>query len=459
MAVQTTLIFAGATGTVTGSHFILESGDTRLLLDCGLYQGPREWRERNWQPFLVPPASIDALVLSHAHIDHTGYYPRLRRDGFRGPACTSAATRDLCAILLPDSARLMEEEAEYRNRKGATRFHPALPLYTEAEAERAATELKPVPFGARTALPGGAALVLRRAGHLLGSALVQVHLNGLDILFSGDLGRRDPLLFAPPDAVPQADYLLLESTYGGREHEERDPSRALERAVQGVVERRGVLVIPAFAVGRTQEVLFLLRELEDAGRIPALPVAVDSPMATDATALYMRYESELAPDVRRFGDRAFRPRHLRFTPTVQQSKALNDDRGPGIVISASGMATGGRVLHHLSRRLPDARNAVLLVGYQAEGTRGRALQDGAPTVRIFGDDVPVRAPITSVDALSSHADATELLGWLRNFQRPPRHTFLVHGEDQARAALAERIRGELGWDVHAAAFGERVTLT
>ena len=452
-----TLTFTGATGTVTGSHFVLDGGGARLLLDCGIYQGGREWRERNWQPFPVPPESIDAVVLSHAHIDHTGYLPRLVRDGFRGPVYATPATRDLCALLLPDSARLMEEEAEYRNRKGATRHTPALPLYSEGDARRAVSRIEPLAYHQRQDLPGGA-LTFRRAGHLLGSCLVQIDTEGISLLFSGDLGRQDPALLAPAETVREADYLLLESTYGGRRHEERDPRAALEAAVRHIVERQGVLVVPAFAVGRTQEVLYLLRQLEEDGRIPALPVAVDSPMATDATTIVERYAEELEPEARALAGRLIRPSRLRFTRTVDQSKSLNNDRGPAIIISSSGMATGGRVLHHLRRRLPDERNGVLLVGYQAEGSRGRQLVEGAESIQIFREKVPVRARITSVNALSAHADADELLAWLRHFHRPPRRTFLVHGEDAARAALAEQIGRELGWDAHVPTYGEQVVL-
>ena len=454
-----TLAFTGATGTVTGSHSVLETDGARILLDCGMYQGSRELRERNWQPFPVPPETIDAAVLSHAHIDHTGYLPRLVRDGFRGPIYATAATRDLCAILLPDSARLMEEEAEYRNRKGATRHQPALPLYSEEDAEHTVSRISVVPYDQPHGLPGGAMLMLYRAGHILGSALVQVQADGVKLLFSGDLGRQDPPLVRPPEPTRDADYVMLESTYGNRLHQERDPRPALAAVIQRVAQRGGVLVIPAFAVGRTQEILYILRELEDAGRIPAIPVAVDSPMATDVTALFRTYADEMDLDVRRHGDRALRPQHLRFTRSVEESKSLNTEKGPAIIISASGMATGGRILHHLRNRLPDERNAVLLVGYQGEGTRGRLLLEGARSLRIFRADVPVRAEVINVDAFSGHADAAELVAWLRSLARPPRRIFLVHGEDHARAALVERIRVELGWDAYAPSYGEKVELT
>lgn len=454
-----TLLFAGAAGTVTGSHFLFEAGSLRLLLDCGIYQGGRELRERNWQPFPVPPDSIDAVALSHAHIDHTGYLPRLVADGFAGPVYATAPTRDLCAIMLPDSARLMEEEASYRNRKGATRHTPALPLYTEQDAERAVGRIQPLPYGKTQPLAGGARVTLHRAGHILGSALVDVQAGGIRLVFSGDLGRDDPELLIPPADVRETDYLMIESTYGDRLHVEQDPRPSLAAAVHAVAARRGVIVIPAFAVGRTQEVLALLRELEDAGRIPDLPVFVDSPMATDATAIYRKYPNELDADVRQHGERALRPKQLHFTRSVEESKALNTLEGPAIIISASGMATGGRILHHLRNRLPEARNAVLLVGYQGEGTRGRQLQEGAEHVRIFGQDVAVRAEVLKMDGFSAHADADETLAWLRGFARPPRRTFLVHGEEPARTTLAARIRQELGWEVSAPAFGEKATLS
>jgi metallo-beta-lactamase family protein len=397
-------------------------------------------------------------VLSHAHIDHSGYLPRLVRDGYRGKVYASNATRELCALLLPDSARLMEEEAEYRNRKGATRFRPALPLYTEQEAERALKRFTTVPFHEPQSLPGGSTLLLRRAGHILGSAIVEIEHQGTRIVFSGDLGRADPLMLAPRETVREADYVLLEATYGDRCHDERDPRPALARLVQEVTERRGVLVIPAFAVGRTQEVLFLLRRLEDDGLIPSLPVVLDSPMAIDATDVLLHHPEELDHDVRALGRCGLHPRHLKMTHTVEASKALNRMSGPAIIVSASGMAAGGRVLHHLRHRLPDPRNAVLLVGYQGEGTRGRGLLEGAATVRIFGGDVPVRAQIANIDALSAHADANELVGWLRGFARAPRAVFLIHGEDPARNALAVRIRTELGWDVRLPTLGEQVPL-
>ncbi|MGH2587295.1 MAG: MBL fold metallo-hydrolase RNA specificity domain-containing protein, partial [Dehalococcoidia bacterium] len=442
-----------------GSHYLVETGSARILLDCGMYQGGRELRDRNWQPFPVPPQSIDAVVLSHAHIDHTGYLPRLIRDGFEKAVHATAATRDLCDLLLPDSARLMEEEAEFRNRKGATRHDPALPLYTEAEAHEAVRRIVPVRDGRITTLPGGTLLTLHRAGHILGSSLVELGPDGVTLLFTGDLGRRDPLLLRPPQTGLAADYVMVESTYGDRRHAERDPRPALAELVRRVAARSGVIVIPAFAVGRTQEVLFILRELEDAGAIPRLPVAVDSPMATDVTALFGKYPSELEQDVRRFGDRALCPDGLRFTRSVEESKALNAEEGPAIIISASGMATGGRVLHHLKQRLPDPRNAVLLVGHQVEGTRGYSLLHGAKELRIFKQDVPVRAEIANVDAFSAHADTDELLDWLRTLAHPPKHVFLIHGEDPARAALATRIQADLGWQVSAPAYGERVEVT
>ncbi len=453
-----TLGITGAAGTVTGSHFVVDTGAGQFLLDCGMYQGAKEWRERNWEPFPIQPSALEAVVLSHGHVDHTGYLPRLMRDGFRGKVYATAPTRDLAAILLPDSARLMEEEAEYRNRKRISRHKPALPLYTEADAERAAERITALSYHESQSLPGGAQLRLLRAGHLLGSAMVELHASGVTLLYSGDLGRPQPVLLRPRERVRAADYVLLESTYGSRAHAERDPREPLERAVKRIVLSRGTLVIPSFAVGRTQEVLFLLRELEDSDRIPAVPVYVDSPMATDASTVLLAHLDELRPEVAALGTRAIQPRHLRFVRTVAASKALNTADGPMIVIAGSGMATGGRVLHHLLHRLPDKHNGVLLVGYQPAGGRGRQMLDGAATISIFHEQVPVRAQVNAVDALSAHADADEIIEWLGGFERPPRRTFLVHGEDDARAALATRIREELGWEVSTPALGERVPL-
>lgn len=458
MADLVTLAFTGATGTVTGSHAVLDIPGARLLLDCGMYQGGREWTERNWGSFPVPPSSIDAVLISHAHIDHTGYLPKLVHDSMTGPVYATAATKELCTLLLPDSAHLMQEEAEYRNRKGATRHNPALPLYTAQDAQVALGRISEVLYDRAVQLRDSASATFRRAGHVLGSATVTVSTPSVTLAFSGDLGRSAPVILAPPAPVPEADYLLIESTYGGRRHDEEDPAVALERAVLTVVQREGVLIIPAFAVGRTQEVLFLLRELEDSKRIPAIPVAVDSPMATDASRLYFSHAEELSTGLRALGGRAMRPQRLKFARSVDESKALNEHDGPAIIISSSGMATGGRVLHHLRRRLPDQRNMVLLVGYQAEGSRGRALQDGADSVRIFGEQVPVRASIAQVRALSAHADVDELLKWLRTAPRQPKGVFLVHGEDDSRTALAARITEELGWKVMVPSFGDRVTL-
>jgi metallo-beta-lactamase family protein len=458
MADSAALTFIGATGTVTGSHHLLEMGGARLLLDCGLYQGERAWRERNWQPFPVPPDSIDAVLLSHAHIDHTGYLPRLLRDGHNPPVYASAATRELCGLLLPDSARLNEEEAEYRNRKGATTHQPALPLYTEDEAERAATSIRPLPFEQPSPVFGGATVTLRHAGHILGSSMLQIEGGGVRLVFTGDLGRRSPLMLRPPEQVERADYLILESTYGDRLHGDEDPAVSIEQAIKLVIDSRGALVVPAFAVGRTQEILYLIRRLEIEGRVPSLPVIVDSPMATDVTAITMHHPEELAPALREMGPSALRPHDLRFTRSVEESKALNGRDGPMVIISASGMATGGRILHHLVHRLPDPRTVVLLVGYQGEGTRGRRIQEGADSVRIFHQDVPARARVQTVQALSAHADAGEILAWLGGFTSAPRRTFLVHGDDAARTALAGRIRSELGWDVVVPVFGQRVAL-
>lgn len=451
---ETTITFAGA---VTGSRFVLDTPGFRLLIDCGLDLGEHELEARSWQPFPVPADSIDAVVLTHAHIDHAGYLPRLLSDGFQGRVYATPATRDLCALLLPDAAALMEEEAEYRHRKGATRFHPALPLYTSEQALAAVRRIEPLRRAQSHDL-SGVSVTLSNAGHLPGSAIVRVETGGFSLVFSSALGRQAPLLYPPPAPVRQADYLLLDARYGGRRHDNRDPQIALEQVVRRAIQYRGVVLVPAVAVGCAQELLFLLRELQDAGRIPRLPIAVDSPRAADITALLLRHAEELNPRARVAGPRAFRPERLRFTQTPAESKSLNQRAEAAIIIAGAAMATGGRVLHHLRRRLPNPRNFVLLADYQAPGTRGRQLADGARSVRIFGEDVPVRAEIVQMDSLSAHADGEEIIAWLRHFEQPPRRTFLVHGEDAARTALARRIREALGWEVAIPHFGERAVL-
>ena len=455
------LTFLGAAGTVTGAKFLVEGEGARLLVECGMFQGLRELRARNWEPPPVEPATLDAVLLSHAHLDHSGYLPRLVRDGFAGSIYCSPGTADLLKIMLPDAAKLQEEEAEFRNRAGATRHRPALPLFTTADAERALGRLRPVIFGQRFA---PAAEVLARfisSGHILGASIVEVRLGGRTLVYSGDLGRYDVPVMRDPEPVEVADTLLVESTYGNRLHPQDDGTATIGEAVGRVVETGGVLLIPAFAVGRTQDLLYLVRTLEEAGRIPRIPVYLDSPMAILATAVYTRHPEEHDADVERAaaeGKRPFVPARFHLSSTTQDSKRLNDLEGPAIVIAGSGMATGGRILHHLRHRLPDSRTTVLFVGYQAAGTRGRLLRDGAERLRIFGEEVPVRATIQATDALSAHADRGEILCWLGGFRRPPSATYTVHGEPPAAEALRDAIVKDLGWACRVAADGERVSL-
>jgi metallo-beta-lactamase family protein len=450
------LTFLGAAGTVTGAKFLLESGRARVLLECGIFQGLRALRERNWAPPPLEPGRLDSVLLSHAHIDHSGYLPKLVRDGFRGPIFCSPGTADLLRIMLPDAARLQEEEAEYRNRAGATRHRPALPLFTEADAERALGLLRPTPFAQEFEAASGFAARWHRSGHILGACIVDVETGGRRLVYSGDLGRYGVPVMQDPAPVETADTLLVESTYGNRRHPQDDGTPVIARAVQRAAEQRGLLLIPAFAIGRTQDLLFLLRELEAAGRVPPLPVYLDSPMAIEATVIYARHPEEHDAETRHLtagGGRPFAPTRFHLARSAEDSKRLNGLEGPAVVIAGSGMATGGRILHHLRRRLPDPRTTVLFVGYQAAGTRGRTLREGAACVRIFGEDVPVRATIVATDALSAHADQADLLRWLGGFRRPPGMTWCVHGEPDAAAALREAVATRLGWPCEVAADG------
>ncbi len=458
------LQFLGAAGTVTGSKHLIAYSGRQVLLDCGLFQGLKELRRRNWREPPVDPAALDAVVLSHAHIDHSGYLPLLVRTGFSGPVYCTPATGSLLEILLPDAAHIQEEEAAYANRKGYSKHHPALPLYTAADARRALELLRPTGYGEFFPVTDGVRGKFRRAGHILGSATIELAFEDGPVgtlVFSGDLGRWGRPVIRDPEFVPAADVLLVESTYANRVHSTVDPSLELARIVNEAADRGGALLIPAFAVGRTQELIWRLRELETSHQIPKLPVYIDSPMATDVTDIYCRYPEEHDLDMRLLMERHRCPlccQPYAFTRRRQQSKALNEISGPVIIIAASGMATGGRILHHLERRLPDPRTTVLLVGFQAAGTRGRSLLDGATTLRMHGKDVPVRAKVESLDGLSAHADRIELLRWLRGFSRPPEQTFIVHGEPDAAKALQDLIDGELGWPSVVAQDLQRVRL-
>jgi metallo-beta-lactamase family protein len=459
--------FLGAAGTVTGSRFLVETERARVLVDAGLFQGPKDLRLRNRAPWPVEPSSLSAVVLTHAHVDHAGALPLLVRNGFRRRAFCTAATRDLCGLLLPDSGKLQEEEARYANRKGYSKHAPnAEPLYTEADALASLPRLDPVAYGERREVAPGVAIRYHRAGHILGSAHVEMELAGaagtrpFRILFSGDLGRYGAPILPDPEPGVSADVLVVESTYGGKRHPPTSPADALRDEIVRAAATGGALVVPSFAIGRTQEVLFTIRALEQAKAVPELPVYVDSPMAVDATPIYLAHREDQDEEMARLlaaGLEPLRPARVVFARSPEQSKAINAVKGPCVVLSASGMATGGRVLHHLARRLPDPRTTVLLVGWQAAGTRGWSLQNGAATLRIHGEDVPVNARIASIGGFSAHADEAEIVRWLASFPSPPARTFLVHGEGPALAASKERM-DRLGWPAHAPAHLERVEL-
>ncbi len=450
-----TLSFLGAAGTVTGSRHLLELGSQRILVDCGLFQGLKQLRLRNWAPFPAAPASLTTVVLTHAHLDHTGYLPALVRDGFAGRVHCTDATRDLCGILLPDSAHLQEQDAEFANRHGFSKHKPALPLYRVEDAERALGRLTALPFGRELPIADGARLKLDRAGHILGAALVELEWGGQRVVFSGDLGRYGDPIMPDPAEIESADYLVVESTYGDRRHEAIDPQAALAEIIQRTAARGGTVVIPAFAVGRAQAILFHLHRLKASGRLAGLPIFLDSPMAIDASELLLRHG-----DDHRLGAAECRAvcNVARYVRSGEESKALTANPVPKIIISASGMATGGRVLHHLKRYAPDPRSSIVFAGYQAAGTRGAAMVAGAQSVKMHGDYVPVRAEVSNLSMLSAHADQREIMRWLKGFRRPPRMTFIVHGEPVAADVLRRQIRDELGWPAHVPELLEKVEL-
>ena len=443
------MTFLGAARTVTGSKYLIDDDGRRVLVDCGLFQGLKELRLRNWEPFPVPPASIDAVVLTHAHLDHVGYLPRLVAEGFRGPVFCTSGTKELCSIVLPDSGRIQEEDARQANRHHYTRHAPALPLYDERAAFDALTRLHPVAYDVDIEVVSGIVARFENAGHLLGSSSIRMRLaSGRTILFGGDLGRYGrPVLPDPADARA-ADIVLAESTYGDRDHPAEDGGEALAEAIRDTAGRHGKLIIPAFAIGRVEEVLYWIRQLEQKARIPALPVYVDSPMANRALAYYAARVGELDPDMKPAEHEVstFATARFQAVSSPQQSKELTASRRSAIVISSSGMATGGRVLHHMAAALPDPKNTVLFVGYQAAGTRGRALVDGAAVVRIHGQMVNVKARILRNDSMSAHADRGEIVRWLRTLATAPQRLCLVHGEPQPMDALKARIAEQLGWN-------------
>jgi metallo-beta-lactamase family protein len=457
----THLTFLGAARTVTGSKYLLQHDGSRVLFDCGLFQGLKDLRVRNWAEFAVPPDSIHAVVLTHAHLDHVGYLPRLTAHGYKGRVFCTAGTKDLCQLVLPDAGRIQEEDARQANRHGYTKHSPALPLYTESDAFSALTRLQPIGYQREIEVAPGVTIEMQPAGHLLGSAFILVRLKGgKTILFGGDLGRYDRPVLPDPLPAPAADVALVESTYGDRDHSSDGTEDALTEVIRDTVRRGGKLIVPSFAIGRVEELLYWMRRLEQDHRIPILPVYVDSPMATEGLKFYSARVAELDPDMRSEHAKVAQFATTRFQTVAspQQSKELTASRRSAIVISSSGMATGGRVLHHLAAALPDDRNTVLFVGYQAEGTRGRSLVDGAKSVRIHGSDIAVKARVVRIDSMSAHADRNEILRWLMTMPSPPSRLCLVHGEPGPMDALKGRLKERLGWDASTPQHGEMIEL-
>ncbi|HEY1089820.1 MAG TPA: MBL fold metallo-hydrolase [Burkholderiaceae bacterium] len=450
------LQFLGATGTVTGSKFLVRHEGATVLVDCGLFQGYKQLRLRNWAPLPIDPREVDAVLLTHAHIDHSGYLPLLVKQGFRGRIFCTRATQELCTIMLLDSGRLQEEEAAYANRHSFSKHHPAEPLYTEDDAKKALKLFSPIDYLQAWSPAPGFTATLSQSGHMMGSAFVRIEAGGRSLLFTGDLGRpKDPVLLAPTQ-MPGADYLVTESTYGDRQHEPVDVLAQLAQVIKRTAARGGVLLIPSFAVGRAQTLMHCIHQLKRRGDIPSsLPVYLNSPMAADATKVYSRHRDQhrLSPE-----DCEAMCHAAKIINTPEESRELNTRRGPMLIIAASGMATGGRVVHHLKAFAPDWRNTILFTSFQAGGTRGAALVGGAKTVRIHGEDVPVRAEVAVLGNLSGHADADEILAWLRGFTQAPRLSFITHGEPAAADALRQRMERELGWSCRVPEYLEQVEL-
>jgi metallo-beta-lactamase family protein len=461
------LTFLGAAGTVTGSKHLLEAGGKKLLVDCGLFQGSHELEDRNWQRLPVDPATIDWVILTHAHIDHTGYLPRLVKDGFRGPIYCNPATHELCNILLADSAHLQEEEAQFVTKKGYSKHKPALPLYTVQDAQKALAQIREIPRADAFTISPEFSVKPHDAGHILGSSWLEMTVTEGSkqtlVVFSGDIGRYDQPIINDPESPSHADYLLCESTYGDRDHPPGSPEDALGDAIRNTAKRGGVVVIPSFAVGRTQTILYYLHQLQMKKEIPPLPIYVDSPMAVSVTQLYEHHtedqDTEFRGEISAGKGDPLNVAGVHMTSSVEDSKKINSVVSPCVIVSASGMANGGRILHHLAQRLPDSRSSVLLVGYQGEGTRGRQLQDGAKLIKIFGDMVPVKAQVIVLPQLSAHAGRSELLRWLSGFKAAPRQTFLVHGEPPALQSFQGAIQAQYHWPVTIAEYLKTVELT
>lgn len=468
--------FLGAAGTVTGSKHLINTGDLsgktglQVLLDCGLFQGPKEWRERNWRDTPIPAKEIDAVILTHAHLDHCGWIPRLVKAGFRGPIYASSPTIDLCGIVLPDSGHLQEEDARFYNKMKKSKHDPALPLYTFEEAQDSLRYFKPVQIGETIKLSPDLSFRFVRAAHILGSCMAEISLNkdgtARRLLFTGDIGRVHDHKVAPGKVVhsgPQegetADLVVMESTYGNRAHPKEEPLPELAELISGAVRRGGSVIVPAFAIERTQKFIFILKHLMESGQIPRLPVFCDSPMAIKAVETFLKHDEEYSDEtrdmIRQYGS-PLQWSGVIFASTPEESKKINETRMPAVIISSSGMATGGRILHHLAQRLPDPRNLVLFIGFQAPGTRGFTIKTKADEVKIYGDYVPIRAQVAALEQFSDHADPPELLQWLRTFKSRPAATYLVHGEPDASSQLRDLMKKELGWNVQAAQYLQKV---
>ena len=449
-----TLQFLGAAGTVTGSKTLVTSGGQRLLVDCGLFQGYKNLRLMNWEAFPFDPKQLDAVVLTHAHLDHSGALPLLVKQGYKGPIFATPSTIDVCNILLPDSARLQEEDAQYNNRHQSSKHKPALPLYTVEDADRALRQLVPLPFEEQIEA-AGLRIRLRTAGHIVGASSVELTSATTTVLFSGDLGRPDDPIMQPPSPIARADYVVVESTYGDRVHDAQDAQEVLGEAITRTAARGGIVVIPAFAVGRAQEVLYAIYRHKARGAIPKVPVYLNSPMAIDMTEVYQRYRSEHRLSVEECRGMC----HVaKMVGTVEDSRALVAQRKPAVIVSASGMATGGRVLHHLKALAPDPRNTIVFAGFQAGGTRGGRIVAGERSIRIFGEQVAVNAEVVSLAGMSAHADAQQLMQWLATAPKAPRGVYLNHGEPAAADALRQRIEHELGWPVTVPRLGQTVEI-
>ena len=471
--------FLGAAGTVTGSKHLINTGSDstgrsgfQTLIDCGMFQGPKEWRERNWQNTPIPANEIDAVVLTHAHLDHCGWIPRLVKNGFHGPIYATSATIDLCSILLPDAGHLQEEDAAFYNFHQKSKHKPALPLYTLEEAKDCLQYFQPIQVETTKQLCPELSFRFVRAAHILGSAMAELTLqtNGTRrrLLFTGDIGRVRNQHTAPgkvvhsgPTEGESADILVMESTYGNRQHPTDDPRPALAALIRQTVERGGSVIVPAFAVERTQKFLFMLKELMEGGQIPRIPVYCDSPMAIQAVEIFMKHSEEYSEETRRLVNQYGSPLEwsgFQFALTPEQSKRINDSKYPCIIVSSSGMVTGGRVLHHLAQRLPDPKNTVIFIGFQAQGTRGFTIKSGAPEVKIFGEMVPIRAQVAAFEQFSDHADTPELLEWLHTFSNRPGATYLVHGDPAASSQLRDTMTKDLGWNVQVAQWMEKVQI-